>query len=238
MKVNFTLLSKNSGRLSIFAALACLTVSFSSCIKNNDNIQAPQQIAGLSIINASPTSSSIDFYLDNGKVNSSAILYGQKTDYVRAYSGIRTGTVTNSNSTTNLYTNKFTLTTGDYHSLYIVNKGDSLNFLLVKDQFNTPPTNKAMVRFANLSPDSTAYNLEIVGDTTAFTHKTFKTLTAFKPITPSSTYTINLRNTASNAVVATLTNVMLVNQRFYTIWAKGLKVTDSSKAIGIQVSQH
>jgi len=241
MKVNLTPLSKNIKRSAVFLALLGITVSFSSCIKNDGTQQAPQQVAALAITNASPTSTPIDFYLDNtaARVNSTALAYGQKIDYVRAYPGLRTGIVTNSGSSSVIYSNKFTLVAGDYHSLYIVTKGDSLNYLLVKDQFNTPPTHKAMVRFANLSPDSITYSLEIVGDTTAFTGKRFKTLTGFKPITPSSTYTINLRNTTTNAIVATQTNVLLVDQAFYTIWAKGLSnTTVAAQKTAIQVSQH
>ncbi|WP_158797476.1 DUF4397 domain-containing protein [Pedobacter sp. L105] len=241
MRFKFTPLSKNFRRSGVFLSLLGITVAFSSCVKNNDSYQAPQQVAALAITNASSNSTSLDFYLDNTstRVNSNPLLYGQKIDYVRAYPGQRTGIVTNSNSSSVVYTNKFTLVAGDYHSLYIVDKGDSLNFLLVKDQFTTPPTHKAMVRFANLSPDSIAYSLELVGDTTAFTGKTFKTLTSFKPITPSSTYTINLRNTATNTIVATLTNVLLVDQTFYTIWAKGLaNTTVAAQKTAIQVSQH
>jgi len=241
MNVNSTSLSKNIRKYGVFLSLIAGVLSFSSCIKNNDSQQAPQLVAALAVTNASPTSTGFDFYLDNtnNRVNSTSLLYSQKIDYVSAYPGLRTGIVTNSNSNTILYSNKFTLVAGNYHSLYIVNKGDSLNYVLVQDQFTTPPANKAMIRFANLSPDSTAYNLELVGDTTAFTGKKFKTFTAFKPITPASTYTINLRNTATNSIVATLTNVLLVDQKFYTIWAKGLSnTTIIAQKVGIQVSQH
>lgn len=219
-------------------AVLGIVISFSSCQKDDSN-NYPEEGAAVTFTNASPTANSIDLYIGGQKINSTDFLYGQKIGYITTRPGSYNATVTASGNSKTLYAGNFTLINQAFHSLYIVSKGDSISYLNVKDEFTTPPTGKAMVRFINLASDAPSYNLEITADTAAFTNKTYKTYTAFKAITPQPSITINLRDKASNAVVATLANVEFRDQKYYTVWAKGLVNTSvDAQKISLQVSQH
>ena len=240
MKLIATLTPKNAKWHLASVALLGIVISFSSCKTDND-FQA-QPVAALAVTNASLTAKAVDFYIGPNKVNYSPLTLGATTDYVTAYPGKRNATVSAAGSSTNLYAGTFTLEESYYHSLYIVSKDvlnkDSLSFLTIRDDFPTPPTGKAEVRFINLSPDATAYSLELVKDTTTFAKRPYKTFTPFKGITPAK-YTVLLKNDADKTTVATLENVEIASQEFYTIYAKGItNTTTAAEKLSLQVSRH
>lgn len=239
MKFNLTLFSKSPVKSSMFFALALGVIGFSSCSTDHDDIQIPNRGA-LSIVNASPTKSSLDFYIDNQKVNNSGALnYGSQTGYYLVTSGSRSGKTTVSGNATNLHTEKIDMVTDQYQSVYIVNSADTVVYFNTTDKFAQVGTDKSQIRFINLSPNSPSYSLEIEGDTTAFADKQFKQLTPFKVVNAKAAVKVNLRDKATNAVVATLSNVELKGQNVYTIWAKGIVgATVDSQKIGIEVTKH
>jgi hypothetical protein len=234
MKFKTILFSENAGKSSVMIALLGAALSLSSC---KTDVQQPEVIAALSITNASTTIPSLDFVIEGTRVNNTAFLYGQKIDYVGVYPGTASASVYATASTKAAFTGSFTLTPRLYHSLYIVNDKESVSYVFVKDEYKETVTDKAQVRFANLSSDSPSYSLELEGDTTAFADRAFKTLTPYKYIKPAI-FKVLLKNKATNAVVATMNNVDLKAGKYYTIWAKGLATTtvDANK-LGIHISE-
>lgn len=237
MKLKATLFSAYAKRALPIIALAGITLSFSACKLDNDTWQ-PEQVAAVSIINASPILTDVDFYIGTNKVNNTNLVYGSKTDYLSAYAGTRNGSVIQAGTSKNLFSGTFNLENGYYHSLFILSEGDVISFLTVKDFPNEPTGDQANVRFINLSADAPAYSLELVGDTTTFNNIAYKAYTKFKNIKPA-TYTAVLKNTATNATVATLENVEISKQSSYTIWAKGLaNTTVDQRKLSLQLSKH
>jgi len=221
MKFKTTLFSENAGRSSAMIALLGAALSFSSC---KTDVQQPEAIAALSITNASTNIPSLDFVITGTKVNNSPFLFGQKIDYLGVYPGSASATVYATNSTKADYTGTFNLTARLYHSLFIVNDKESVSYLFVKDEYQETVTDKAQVRFANLSSDSPSYTMELEGDTTAFADRTYKTLTPYKYIKPAI-FKVLLKDKATNAIVASMANIELKAGKYYTIWAKGLVTT-------------
>lgn len=234
MKFNLTTIQKKYTGICRMAVVFVIAVSFSSC---KTDVQQPESISALAITNVATKSSSYDFYIGNQKVAN--LPYGQKVGYIGASPGIYSGTVTDKDGAKSLYSANFTLINGAYHSLYILSKGDSISYLNVKDEFVTPPSGKARVRFINLGADAPAVSLEITGDTTTFTALTYKNFTAFKSVSPQTAVTINLRDKTTNAVLATLPNVEFRDQSYYTVLAQGLiNTTDATVKLSLQVSKH
>lgn len=230
------LLSKNSKVSAMFIALLGLTISFTACKNDDDYIEQP--ITALSITNASPTTGTLNFFLDNQVVGSSSLPYPKRYDYLRAYSGTRTGKVTDSATNTTLYTKSFNLTAGKYQSLYIIKQNDTLSYAVYNDDIKATD-GKAQIRFINLSADAPALSLVLEGDTTTFNNRIFKAATPFKNVTPAK-YTLSLKNTATGTVLATLSDVTLTKDNYYTIWAKGqMSVTAviDPKKLGIEVDK-
>ena len=221
----------------MMAALIGLTAIFQSCKINNDDVVVPD-VSALTIINASPNSAGLDFYIDNQRVNQSAFTFPLRIPYQRVYSGTRPAKVTTSTNPATLFSGNITLQPNEYNSLFIIGKVEAPDFLLIKDDLSFPPAGKTKIRFGNLSPDAPAISLEIVGDTTKFANNAYKTFTTFKPLQPGK-FTLNLKNSATNAVLATLPNVELAANKAYTIWAKGLlNTTVEAQKLGIHVINH
>jgi len=231
--LTFKTFSKNTALLS---ALIGSAVFFNSCKNDFDN--SGPGIAALSVVNAYPSTTPLDFYMGTQRVNNTGLAFGQKLQYFEAYEGKHAAKVTLSNSTTTLANKTIDLKGGIYHSLYLLgNTTDSLSYLLLTDQPLQPAAGNANVRFINLSPNSPSLSLELTGDTTGFKNKAFKDFTPFKPVKAAKS-TFVLRN-ATNATVATRDTVNLQNGRTYTIWAKGLATggTDVTK-LSIEVTSH
>jgi hypothetical protein len=236
MKFNLTLLSENSRKAYVLFGLLSGAVFFNSC-KNSDPQPRPAQSA-FAVINASSSKPSVDFYLDNQKLPiSTPLLYGNATRYFLVTPpGNKTGKVTVSGSTTSIGTGKFELENERYHSIFITNAGDSTSLLRVRDDWREAKASSAQIRFINLSPDAPKYSLEIAGDTTSFSNKAFKEFTEFRYVPAKAGITLNLKNTATNEIVATLTDVEFKNDVVYTVWAKGLASqlpTDTAKRIKV-----
>jgi hypothetical protein len=231
--LTFKAFSKNA---ALVTAMLGAAVLFNSCKNDIDNTSPG--IAALSVVNAYPSTSTLDFYIGSQRVNNTGLAFGGKLAYFSTYEGTHATKVTLTNSTTTLTTKNITLKGGLYHSLYLVsNNTDSLDYVLLDDQPSQPAQGKAGVRFVNLSPKTTGLSLELTGDTTGFKNKDFKGFTAFKPVTAAKSSFV-LRN-ASNVIIAKRDTVNLQNGRIYTIYAKGLATggTDATK-LSLEVTSH
>ena len=237
MKFNLTLLSERSRKTQIFIAMLSGALFLSSC-NDKDDIQPLPDRAAFSVINASPTRQSVDFYIENTRLPiNGALLYGNTTRYWLARTGNRTGKVTVSGNTTSIGTSKFELENDRFHSIFITNSGDSVSLLRIRDNWMDNRQGNAQVRFVNLSPDAPNYSLEYVGDTTTFNNRAYKEFTPFKYVPAKTGITLNLKNTATNAVVATLPNIELRNGVIYTIWARGLVSLPTDTATRIKITR-
>jgi hypothetical protein len=222
--------------LLILVTFLGVTTLFQACKMDNDVPAA--DVSALTIINASPNSNGLDFYIENQKVNSTPFNFPLRMPYQRVYSGTRVAKVTTSTTPTSLLSGNLVLAPNEYYSLFIVGKVEKPEFLLIKDDLTFPTTGKTKVRFANLSPDAAAISLEIVGDTTQFTNRAYKAVTPFKNVTPGK-FTLNLKNTSTNATLATMANVEFLPNKVYTVWAKGLGTTTvDAQKLGIHIINH
>jgi len=236
MKFNLTFLSEKNRKAVTLAVMSFVAISLGSC-KNDDVVNVPDQSA-VNVTNASPTRNSVDFYLDNQKVNkNAAIVTGNNTGYWLAFTGSRTATVTASGNSTSILTQKINLQSGRYHSVFIVDSAaNALSFLTIRDEWSTSvPQDKAQIRFINLTPDAPNYTLEYVGDATEFANRAYREYTAFKAVPAKTGITLRLKNTSTNTIVDSLTNVEFKSQEIYTVWArsKGTTPVDSVKRIKI-----
>ncbi|TDO22425.1 DUF4397 domain-containing protein [Pedobacter duraquae] len=204
-----------------------------------DEVPNPD-VSALTIINASPNSTAIDFYLDNERVNAAdgSFLFPLRIPYQRILAGNHQATVRAAGSATSLLQSNLTFPTNQYGSLFIIGKADALAYLQIKDELTYPTAGKTKVRFINLIPDATTLTMEIVGDATTFSNKAYKEFSNFENVT-SGVKTILLKDAATNTTVATLTDYDLKADKVYTIWAKGLITTAvTTQKAGLQVINH
>jgi hypothetical protein len=222
--------------LLVLSALLGLAATFQACKMNNDVPSA--DVSALTIINASPNSNGLDFYIDNQKLNPTPFNFPLRMPYQRVYSGTRVAKVTTSTNSTTLLSGNILLQPNEYHSLFIIGKVEALEFFLVRDSLTFPAAGKTKVRFGNLSPDAPAVTLEIVGDTTQFNNQNYKKFSIFKTMKPGK-FTLNIKNTSTNSVLATMANVEFLPDKVYTVWAKGLTSSNvDAQKLGIHIINH
>ncbi|WP_199118635.1 DUF4397 domain-containing protein [Pedobacter sp. ASV28] len=222
---------------ALIAAVALSTGLF-SCSKLDKDYE-PIQVSGLSIIQASPTLEKLDVYVDNTKATGLDFSFGDKTDYLSAYSGNRVFNVTKKGNSNSLKGAQATLKPQIGYSLFVIDKLENINFLLLEDDLSKPATGKAKIRFVNLSPDAGALNLSINGATSdLFTNKLFKEYTTFQDIDPAEQMTFNVKDQATGTVVTVLANVKIEVGKVYTLYAKGLKANTDDTKFGATVFVH
>jgi hypothetical protein len=220
----------------MIGAFLGVTAFFQSCKVDND-VPTPD-VAALTIVNASPNSNGLDFYIDNQKVNGTAFNFPLRIPYQRVYAGKRSAKVTTSANPATLVSGDLTLLTNEYHSLFIAGKVESPEFVLIKDDLNYPPVGKTKIRFGNLSPDASALSLEIVGDTTQFANQPYKSFTAFKAVKPGKV-SLRLKDNTTNATLVTMDNVEFASDKVYTVWVKGLGTTTvEAQKRGLHIINH
>ena len=234
MKISTNL--KSSFKM-LFAALT-LSAVITSCSKDFDNTPAPA-VSGLNMINASPTTELLDFYVNNTRGNNENFGMGKKLGYYNLYSGTSKITVTKKGSQTALAAESFNFTPERGYSLFVIGKVDSLKFLMVKDSVSLPAAGKANVRFVNASPDAPALNLAVgTAAIDLVTDKAYKQYSEFTTIDAATKVTFTAKNKATGAVEATLPDVEIKSGLTYTIWVKGLKAATDSTKLGLAIFTH
>lgn len=231
-------LPKLSKRTSIFAALLGVATIFSACKHDNyDNVNTPA-VAVLSVVNAYPNTSPLDFYLGSERVNNTGLSFGQNIQYFRVYEGKREANIAVTGTTTSLLKKTVDIQAGNYYSLYIIgDKTETLDYLLIKDNTTDPGQGKSKIRFANLSPDAPVLTLEVVGSDAKFENIAYKGYTDLNAVTSAAKATLILKS--NNTPIATLTDVELKDGSTYTVWAKGLNaITTGDNKLTLNVTKN
>jgi hypothetical protein len=222
---------------TLLTALA-ITLGLSSCMKD-DFENTPISISGLSLVQASPTTEKLDVYIDNTRASIDDFVFGNKMDYLRAYSGDRTVTVTKKGLTTRLTSDVVKMVPDSAYTVFVVDKFEAIDLLTLRDDLATPAAGKAKIRFVNLSPDGGALNLAINGVATDLVdNKAFKEFSAFLPVDAAESITFNVKNKANGAVEATISAVKIEAGKIYTIYAKGLKANADDTKFGAAIFTH
>jgi hypothetical protein len=207
-------------KLMPFAGLLCLLLLLSSCLKDNTvNYNPPAAL--VSFFQASPDETALDLYFNNNKVNLGPIAYGTGLDYFRAYAGLRTVNFYTYGVMDKVYSDTVTIKANNVYSLFLTNKPNQPEMVLLNDTINQPPANMATVRFVNLSPDAPNVDLVLNGTTTV-TNKPYKGFSSFLPVAGNTAYTIQVKQTGTSTVLATLSGVTLNTNLVYTVIFSGL----------------
>ncbi len=215
-----------------------ISILLISCAKHDS---APlSDVSGLSIVNASPSAEKLDIYVDNTKVtNSSAgFVFGDKIDYLSAYSGNRRMTITRKDSNVPLKTELFALEPQFGYTLFIVDRFADIKFMLLPDNLTKPVKGKASVRFANLSPDSEPLTLSIENKTAFITNISFKDYSNAILVETGDKVTFEVREHNTGNLVLSLSNVKIEDEKIYTIYVKGLKAATDDTKLGVAIYTH
>jgi hypothetical protein len=207
-------------KLTPIAGMLCLVLLLSSCLKDNTPNYNPP-VALVSFFQASPDQTALDLYFNNNKVNVGPIAYGTGLDYFRVYAGLRNINFYTYGVMNKVFTDTATIKPDNIYSLFLANKPNQPELLLLNDTIKQPAANKASIRFVDLSPDAPHVDL-VLNDNTEVANKTYKGFSSFLPIAGNTTYNIQVKQTGTGTVLATLNGVTLNTNLVYTIIFSGL----------------
>ena len=207
-------------KLTPIAGIICLVLLLSSCLKDNTPNYAPPA-ALVSFFQASPDETALDLYFNNNKVNFGPISYGTGLDYFRAYAGLRTVNFYTYGVMNKVFSDTLTIKPNNVYSLFLTNKPNQPELVLLNDTISQPPANMASIRFVDLSPDAPHVDL-VLNNNTEVANKAYKGVSSFLPVTGNTTYNIQVKQTGTSTVLATLNSITLNTNLVYTIIFSGL----------------
>jgi hypothetical protein len=224
---------------AIVTAVA-LSLGLASCSKFDDSNYDPIEVSGLNVIHASPTTELLDVYVDNSKANNATDFeFGDKIGYLSAFSGNRRINVFKKNSTTSLKSLDYNLEPQLGYSLFVVNKLEDIELLMLKDNLTKPAAGKATIRFINLSPDAGSLSLNVnAAATDLVANKAFKEYSDFITIDAAEGVNFDVKNATTGAVETSVTNVKIEDGKIYTIYAKGLKANTDDTRFSAKIFVH
>ena len=222
----------------IFAAALLIVISAISSCKKEANLGG--DIAFVAVYNAIPSATALNFLIDNRVVNGSTpLIFGANTAYTGVYQGTYTAQTVIANSSTALAPTQVSFEGKISRSLFLTGTTTAVNYFWIMDDLGVVDTERAKVRFLNMSPDAGALVLELqlLGTKTTFTDRSNQQYTDYISFTPGTEYTINLLDRATNTSVATTIRATFAKGKLYTIWAKGLTgSTVDAEKLSIQLS--
>lgn len=206
---------KSPKTLSILlAAFALLSIAFTGCNKKND--PGEPGFAYVRGANSAQASAPQDFYIDDSKVNTSALAYTQITPYATAYAGAHTATFKTSSTGTVNVSGGIYLSAGTYNTLYYA---DDNTGVATEDNRTPPQPGKARVRFINLSAAlNSSVDFGLSATNKIVTNLAHKTASAYSEVDAATSFSLY----AAGSSTATLSIPTTIQAgKIYTIVISG-----------------
>jgi hypothetical protein len=210
----------------LFIAGLFSVLLFSSCAKEPANPGYAQYM----FINAAPdVAAGLDFFVGDLKQNILPIAFGSNTIYNSTTPGDKPITVRVAGQQTVFSANRYNVSDlrdqPARYTLLAVNKIQNAELVWIQDNLTTPANNKAHLRIIHASEDAPAVNAFVGTATTALfpTAISFKGSTNFIAVDATllgTSYSIQIRNVVTNAVVRTQP-MTAVAGKIYTIVVRG-----------------
>lgn len=211
--------------ISRFRALffsATLLVLLTACMDENDDfVSEPVEVAYVSIYHAAPDAPELDIVVDGRVINRNPFDYTSYSGYLNFFTGSRQFKFNSVNADNALIDTTFNFEDGKAYSLFAINRVSDIEALLVVDSAASPAAGKAMVRFVNLAPDASQFDVAVAGSSTPlFAGQSFKAATQYQEISADS-YSFEIRSSGGSDVVVIAEDVEILPGRYYTIITRG-----------------
>jgi hypothetical protein len=220
---------------------AILPAMFDGC---KSSVTTPPD-AKFYLINVSPDSQSLDFFLDEaGVVNN--FLYGQDTGYFSTSPGIHDLVFRKTGTSNDLININMSLTAGQPYSIFVIDSINKLRPAAVADSTIAPVGDTAKIRLLNFCINSPSLIAEIFADTSvvlAYSSRTFNDQNSnasqalFNKIIARS-YTLNLKRASDSVLITSFLNMQFSAGKIYTIYLKGSYKSTNPGSISEAILQH
>ena len=191
-----------------------------SCKKNDtDNGKVVRGEAKVKLINAAQSPSSVDFYLNDSKINSSALAFGETSDYIKIESGTKTTTVSKDVNTLDAEAEFSYVPTLSYTTFFVEDKTGKGEVLIFEDNLGAIEMGKARIKFINLSPNFTnAINITLAGVGLLVNSLPFKEASGYFTIAPNTNIGISVLGLEGLKIIE---GSEFEAGKIYTLWVSG-----------------
>ncbi|AND85169.1 DUF4397 domain-containing protein [Clostridium tyrobutyricum] len=189
-----------------------------SFYSNFYRIQNP--ISYMRILNASTNSPALDVYLNNRLLYRN-LNFKAFSDYIPLPSGTYNVTIFPSGTTSNAVFNRAIFIPPEkIWTTAVIGTYPNINILPIEDEIRPKLPHKALVKFVNLSQDSSNLNLSIQNGRTLFSNIPYRGVTDYVDLDPN-TYTFNVTDSNTGNRLIYVPNIRLTPNRFYSIYTVG-----------------
>lgn len=142
---------------------------------------------------------------------------------------------------TPMYNNNLNLAAGEVYSLYLIGQAAPYESMLVKEAIPHIADSSVNVRVINLSPNSPGVKVTLSTSTTVneFSNLAYKQSSEFKnypaKAVNGASYTFQVRNAVTDAIIATSPAVTLNTYRFHSITLVLRGMVGSTPAAGVSI---
>ncbi|MHC6179484.1 DUF4397 domain-containing protein [Clostridium sp. JNZ X4-2] len=177
-------------------------------------------VSYIRFLNASPNSPAVDVYL-NERLLFRNLAYKSFSDYVDIPHGTYNIRVFPTGSTENPIIDKNLFIPAEkIFTIAAVDNYPNINLLPIEDIRRPKIPNRALIRFVNLTSDSSSLDLGLSNGNILFPNVSYKEVTQYIPMTPG-VYTLEISTSDSHNRVLHIPNVQLAPNRFYSIYSVG-----------------
>jgi hypothetical protein len=220
-------IKQNLKRWPVVLGVVCsVALALPSCVKSNHNVTPVKPISGLAFVDASVDAPALDFYLSGQQVNLSPVSPGNFFNYFNAYSGKVPATFYQTATTTLIAKDTITLVANHGYTLFLANVVAHPDFILTADSLTAPASGAISVRLVNASPDAGSVDLIVKGASTSIvSNASYKFVSAFASATVSVSDSLQVRQSGTSTILATVPASHFINGSVFTVWLYGLANT-------------
>jgi len=192
-------------------------------LNDNDYVQPVVPVSYVSLYNASPDAPDLNIVVDNRTINSQPFGYADYTGYLPFYTGqrnIKFGPFGANNVAVDTVVH---LVDNKVYSMFVVDEYDKASVLVLDDSAAAPASGKAMIRFANLSPDAGTIHVKVKDQSELGSGEAFKQVSSFIEVDATIT-NFEVITDGATPVTLQVPDVDIRAGRFYTFVVRGYKV--------------
>ncbi len=212
------------------AVAAAVVFSISSCKKDNDDDLTLN--SKLSFVNTVEGSTAQDVYINDLKVNTSAVAYSNVVTDVSTAAGSKTVSFKNQGSTTVSAEANVTAEMNSSHTAFLVKQANGNLAVKLYANDNTEASGKAKVRFINVAPLlNNTINVLTTAGSNLISSLLFTTASTYQTIDANTSLNVTV---SGSAEVTTIAGSELQAGKIYTIWFDSSSATKARYHIVVQ----
>ncbi|WP_129714480.1 DUF4397 domain-containing protein [Pedobacter sp. SYP-B3415] len=210
------LCSRKTDAISTFLLLCFV---FTTSCKKVDPDPVVKGEAKVRLVNAAKNSASAEFYTDDIKISSSAITYGQASDYMKIGSGPQKAQVAENGLVA--ISNEVNFVPGfSYTAFTIINRENKPELMLIRDSQGAVEPGKAMIRIVHLANGVfLGLNTGMAGGINFVTNQTYKSESGYFAVDPG--IDLLLYSNGGEAYRKTIPGTEIQSGKVYTVWVDG-----------------